>query len=819
MIAEDLLRTLNPEIPDLAGRREVGSLLPSGEDAGIEVLLRSAIERGLSMAAALPGRSRPVPCRAVALERAAGTAGEVLVLAGLHVPDDVRSLLLTVVDPPLRYSLKAIVLRRGKRPVVLVPERMHQSRGRVADLVRRSEWRRNDGVEVVRYRNRKGSTVAAILDANFDTSNPAIRPDVAVVIAPAILKRKEVFGLLARTILDDLGRDGRKVVVLRFDASYIVGESTMDARLVCEGRPYYYWTFDHLAADIEASLAWLERRFRPLRRSLVSLSLSAIPARRVVADGAGAPVDLWISPFGCPDAQDVLCNYLAGLDLFEAYSRGEGPETLLIHGRPMHGPTLYGQALEGKLAYLDDARRDLSRIRMPVVWILGTYDGWVSSTRVREMLDAPEGGVREVLECATGHLLKSGAETIELFKLVAGSLSKHLFGADRPARNPDLAVYARQNEAEWARVRRLDLGDAAGFWREHLLGPTGDEVGYDVLLNHPEYPRFLACQAEQLDPQPGDDVADLGCGTGNFLLSLLDRYPAGTTPGSITWLDLVPEAVERTGEKVRDWFSVRGMTPPPCHGVVADLEISRLIPVADFLSGTLPGVEGLVDRIEGLSAATARKLTARQGGDLDAVLRGTPADAARVERLCPELRGGEVEVVLELGRAARRVLGKSLPGDAARPFRHLRFGAASAKLRLDLPDACYDRIGASLVVPYLWDPLATLREMHRLLRPGGTLVVSSLRPDFDPSKLYSEGVEILKRRAEEGDVAASRHLEALRHFANMVSRLIELEEDGRFRFHDVAALKAVVTEAGFSRVQALRAFGAPPVAIVVRAER
>ena len=32
--------------------------------------------------------------------------------------------------------------------------------------------------------------------------------------------------------------------------------------------------------------------------------------------------------------------------------------------------------------------------------------------------------------------------------------------------------------------------------------------------------------------------------------------------------------------------------------------------------------------------------------------------------------------------------------------------------------------------------------------------------------------------AAERDVAASRHLEALRHFANMVSRLIELEEDG-----------------------------------------
>ena len=83
------------------------------------------------------------------------------------------------------------------------------------------------------------------MDANFDTSDPAVRPDVAVVIAPAILKRKEVFSLLARTILDDLDRDGRKAVVLRFDATYIAGESAMDSRLAAEGRPYYNWTFGH----------------------------------------------------------------------------------------------------------------------------------------------------------------------------------------------------------------------------------------------------------------------------------------------------------------------------------------------------------------------------------------------------------------------------------------------------------------------------------------------------------------------------------------------------------------------------------------------
>jgi SAM-dependent methyltransferase len=737
-----------------------------------------------------------------------------------------------------RHKLKGGLTSRFTRTVSFVG-------GKVASFLRRPGQRTADGVEVVRYRihsgNRSGQTVAGIVDANFDTSDPDVRPDAAVVIAPAILKRKEVFGLLARTIVDDLGRDGKKVVVLRFDASHIVGESAMDPRLVAEGRPYYNWTFGHLGQDIEASLQYLERRFRPAKRVLVSLSLSAIPARKTVLDSRSAPrsapVDLWVAPFGCPDAQDMIRNYLAGLDLFDAYRRGEGPETILIHGRPIRGSSLYGQAMESGMAFLEDARRDLSRIQVPVVWILGTYDCWVTRSRVRAMLDAPGGSVREVFECATGHVLKTGAEAIELFKLVSESISKHLFRSDRPARDPDLARFARQSEAEWSRVRRMELGDAEELWKEHLFGAPGNEIGYDILLEHPEYPRFLARQVELLDPRPDEDIADFGCGTGNLALAMLDAYaPGGTSfrgPASITYVDLVPAGVERTAEKVRAWFAARGMDAPVCRGMVADLEVSRFAAVADFLNGRLHGIEGLVERVEGLTLATTRKVAARYGKEMHAILRGAPEGAARVRDLCPELDVSEAEVVLELGRAARFLLGRTLEEDlkpaaaiagvagSARDlrFQHLRFGDSTARLELDLPDGAFHRIGCSLVVPYLYDPLATLREMHRLLRPGGTLVVSSILPNFDPSKLYTEGVEILAKQAEEGDAQAGRKMEALRHYGNMVSRLIELEEDGRFRFLDRAALTALVSEAGFVRVHAFHAFGSPPTAILVRAEK
>ena len=74
-------------------------------------------------------------------------------------------------------------------------------------------------------------------------------------------------------------RDGKKVVTLRFDASHLVGESAMDPKLVAEGRPYYNWNFGHLGDDMAASLRYLQRRFKPAKRVLVSVSLSAIRCR------------------------------------------------------------------------------------------------------------------------------------------------------------------------------------------------------------------------------------------------------------------------------------------------------------------------------------------------------------------------------------------------------------------------------------------------------------------------------------------------------------------------------------------------------------
>jgi hypothetical protein len=396
-------------------------------------------------------------------------------------------------------------------------------RQKVRSIVVRGREDRRDQVCVTRYKNERGDQVAALLDATFDPRADVTDVDVAVVVAPAFLRRKEVFSLLARTLVDNFKEQKLSGVVLRFDATHTVGESFIDPDLEAAGTPYLRWTFSHLKSDMKASLQHLERRFRPKKRVMVTFSVASMAARRYIADGGSPPVDLWVSPFGCPDAQDMFRNYLAGIDLFQNYLGGRDASPFLIYGRLADPNHVFPDAMKNGMAFLEQAREDMSRIKCPVVWIVGTYDYMVTQERVRQMLAAPGGGVREVFRLDSGHVLKTGDEAIESFKLIGESISKHLFGRDRAAVEPDMAAYIRQNDAEWGRIKSGRLGNAADFWNRHLFGTGDKREGYDVLLYNPAYVDFLDRQAELLEARQGDRVADVGCGTGNMSAALTER--------------------------------------------------------------------------------------------------------------------------------------------------------------------------------------------------------------------------------------------------------------------------------------------------------
>ena len=133
-----------------------------------------------------------------------------------------------------------------------------------------------------------------------------------------------------------------------------------------------------------------------------------------------------------------------------------------------------------------------------------------------------------------------------------------------------------------------------------------------------------------------------------------------------------------------------------------------------------------------------------------------------------------------------------------------------------------DAVLASLFLSYVPNPHEMLREIRRILRPGGRLVMSSLRRDADMSKLFVEGAAELRVRwdSELVEWAGQASFEdAIRGYMNEASRLLDLEEHGMFAFWDLADLRALLEQEGFVVVRVDESFGDPAQAAIVSGVR
>ncbi len=124
----------------------------------------------------------------------------------------------------------------------------------------------------------------------------------------------------------------------------------------------------------------------------------------------------------------------------------------------------------------------------------------------------------------------------------------------------------------------------------------------------------------------------------------------------------------------------------------------------------------------------------------------------------------------------------------------------------------------SLLISYLSDAKALIAEVARTLRPGGRIVLSSLGRDADISKIYVDGIaELPPDRVRDlfGEDGMRKFAELQRWFLSDAAKLLDLEEEGRFRFFDGDELIELVEAAGFDDVQSELAFGDPPQAVVI----
>lgn len=129
-----------------------------------------------------------------------------------------------------------------------------------------------------------------------------------------------------------------------------------------------------------------------------------------------------------------------------------------------------------------------------------------------------------------------------------------------------------------------------------------------------------------------------------------------------------------------------------------------------------------------------------------------------------------------------------------------RFGSAAAAEEglVDFASGTFDKICCSLLISYLREPHRLLRELHRVLKPGGRLVVTSLKPFADLSDLY--------RRYVEGH-DQEREIESARDLLRAAGKIKVREEQGYYTFFSGDELSEALQAAGFGLTQATMGFG------------
>lgn len=693
------------------------------------------------------------------------------------------------------------------------------------------------GVEVVRYPNRRREDIVAILNTTPRSPERKLLAPV-VIIPPAHGKRKESTSGLALTLVENFARKRQDVVVIRYDGVRNLGESYKDPDCREHGREAMRMSLSQAVDDVQATLDFVYDNpiFTPTQVVLVSFSLQGVVGRRSVFGDQGRRIHYWLGINGAPAAQEVIRNAAGGIDYVSQFASGQRSGAASILGVTTDTDHFAADLLREGLAFMADAKREIAAIPIPVTWILGRYDAWIDPATIREFMAVSAPGPRELVELDCGHMPLSSHEALTLFHTATRLIWRFLFREEIEPATPDVRELVRVRTAEWRRVPKSPLPDRKRYWQEYLLGDAGTKLAYDVLNACDEYSEFLDRQLDLLEIEPGHAVADMGCGTGNLSARLVGRRGGRSrAPCSrLHLVDFVPAALDEAERKLHATAQARGHALPELARSAVNLDVSPVRTLRRFLAGEFHGYDALRGILRGLADYSIDMWKGVEDWRLHDILRGRELDKQDLSYVRAAFPADEQEVVLDFNRLTRWLRGRLAAEDLVREARprlergvmptahELQLARLAVKPsdqveRLPFADACLDRIACSLVLSYLNNPVETLREFHRVLRPGGRIVVSTMQPDFDMSRIYQN---LLRRLQSDPSmplppgVDRGTFLRDVRAFLSSAAFLSILAEEGQFAFFSREEITSMVERAGFRRVETMPSFGDPPQAFI-----
>jgi len=250
-----------------------------------------------------------------------------------------------------------------------------------------------------------------------------------------------------------------------------------------------------------------------------------------------------------------------------------------------------------------------------------------------------------------------------------------------------------------------------------------------------------------------------------------------------------------------------------------DFELSRFLPVKRFLNGATASFKELADKIENMNLESAIKIQDSYSPRLHRILRGQVINPALDDWLKDQFDLYEYQTIVDFNQVVRYVRGLV---EEKPSFRKLAFpGELEANLHLPVKPGFYNKILMSLVLSYIFNPVETLFEVRRIIKPGGLLVLSSMRPDTDASGLFTrllDKIEVMPDEEFPPEWPKPRLLESMRSFLNDAQALVDLEEAGTFDFFDPEKLNGLLKESGWESIRTIPTFGDPPQGYIIVAK-